>query len=62
VTTVVLTFALDGETPVLAAGRRYSEPGNLLTATGIPTPSSSVQTIEYERFGRRYSGGIRFNF
>jgi hypothetical protein len=24
-TTAVLTFALDGETPVLAAGRRYAE-------------------------------------
>lgn len=43
-------------------GRRYSEPGNLLTATGIPTPFSNNQTIEWERFGRRYSGGIRVNF
>lgn len=43
-------------------GRRYSEPGNLLTATGIPTASSSAQTIEWERFGRRYAAGIRVNF
>ena len=43
-------------------GRRYSEPGNLLTAGGIPTPRSDNQTIEWERFGRRYSGGIRVNF
>ena len=43
-------------------GRRFSDPGNLLTATGIPTKSGSAQTIEWERFGRRYSGGIRFNF
>lgn len=43
-------------------GRRYSEPGNLLTATGTPTPFTSNQTIEWERFGRRYSGGIRVNF
>ena len=43
-------------------GRRYSEPGNLLTATGTPSPTSTVQTIEWERFGRRYSGGIRVNF
>ena len=43
-------------------GRRYSEPGNLLTATGIPTARSSVQTIEWDRFGRRYSGGLRVNF
>lgn len=43
-------------------GRRYSEPGNLLTASGIPTARSSIQTIEWERFGRRYTGGIRVNF
>ena len=43
-------------------GRRYSEPGNLLTATGTPSPTSTAQTIEWERFGRRYSGGVRINF
>ena len=43
-------------------GRRFSDPGSLLTATGIPTKSSDSQTIEWERFGRRYSGGVRFNF
>ena len=43
-------------------GRRYSEPGNLLTATGTPTPASTNQTIEWERFGRRYSGGVRVTF
>ncbi len=43
-------------------GRRYSEPGNLLTATGTPTGFTDNYTIEYERFGRRYSGGIRFTF
>ncbi len=43
-------------------GRRYSEPGNLLTATGIPTPMTDVQTIEWERFGRRFSGGFRVTF
>ncbi len=43
-------------------GRRYAEPGNLLTATGTPTPFTDSYTIEYERFGRRYSGGIRVNF
>jgi TonB-dependent receptor len=43
-------------------GRRYSEPGNLLTATGTPTPAITNQTIEWERFGRRYSSGIRVNF
>jgi peptidoglycan/xylan/chitin deacetylase (PgdA/CDA1 family) len=31
VTTVVLTFALDGETPVLAAGRRYAEHAMVMT-------------------------------
>ena len=43
-------------------GRRYVEPGNLLTATGTPTPHTDVQTIEWERFGRRFSGGVRINF
>ena len=43
-------------------GRRYAEPGNLLTAGGIPTPHTDGYTIEWERFGRRFSGGIRFNF
>ncbi|KTE19675.1 TonB-dependent receptor [Sphingopyxis sp. H050] len=43
-------------------GRRFSDPGNLLTATGIPSPSTNGQTIEWERFGRRFTGGIRVNF
>jgi TonB-dependent receptor len=43
-------------------GRRFSDPSNILTAQGVPTPFSSQYTIEYERFGRRYSGGIRVNF
>jgi TonB-dependent receptor len=43
-------------------GRRFSEPGNLLTATGTPTPFQENLTIEWERFGRRYTGGVRINF
>lgn len=43
-------------------GRRYVDPASLLTATGTPTSASSGRTIEWERFGRRYAGGIRFNF
>ncbi|WP_324073714.1 MAG: TonB-dependent receptor [Erythrobacter sp.] len=43
-------------------GRRFTEPGNLLTASGTPTPFTDNLTIEWERFGRRYSGGIRFTF
>ena len=43
-------------------GRRFSEPGNLLTATGIPSSFSSVQTIEWERFGPRYAAGVRVVF
>ncbi len=43
-------------------GRRYSDPGNLLTALGTPTAASTAQTIEWERFGRRFSGGFRVNF
>lgn len=43
-------------------GRRYAEPGNLLTATGTKTPHTDIYTIEWERFGRRFSGGVRINF
>ena len=43
-------------------GHRYSEPGNLLSATGIPTPRIDSQTIEWERFGPRYGAGIRVTF
>lgn len=43
-------------------GRRYADPSNILNAQGISTPFTSRYTIEYERFGRRYSGGIRVNF
>jgi TonB-dependent receptor len=43
-------------------GRRYSDPANILNAQGVSTPFTSGYTIEWERFGRRYSGGIRVNF
>ncbi|MEN9924820.1 MAG: hypothetical protein RL268_946 [Pseudomonadota bacterium] len=43
-------------------GRRFAEPGNLLTATGTPTPFNDSYTIEWERFGRRFAGGFRVNF
>jgi hypothetical protein len=43
-------------------GRRFSEPGNLLTATGVATGFTDIYTIEYERFGPRYSGGVRITF
>nr|WP_087575685.1 TonB-dependent receptor [Sphingomonas sp. CDS-1] len=43
-------------------GRRFSDPGSLLRASGVQAPNTSNQTIEWERFGRRYTGGIRFNF
>jgi outer membrane receptor protein involved in Fe transport len=43
-------------------GRRFAEPGNLLTATGTPTGFTNSQTIEWERFGRRYAAGVRVSF
>lgn len=43
-------------------GRRYSEPGNLLTASGIATRHNDRHTIEWERFGTRYSAGVRVTF
>lgn len=43
-------------------GRRFSDPGSLLRASGVSAPNTNNQTIEWERFGRRYTGGIRVNF
>jgi len=43
-------------------GRRFSDPGNLLRATGVSSPDLSNYTIELERFGRRYSAGLRLTF
>ncbi len=43
-------------------GRRFSEPGNLLTATGIPTGFQDNLTIEFEKFGRRFAAGVRITF
>ncbi len=43
-------------------GRRFADPASLLSAAGTPTKSITNQTIEWERFGRRYTGGIRFTF
>ena len=43
-------------------GRRYSDPSNLLNASGISAVRNGQYTIEWEQFGRRYSGGIRVNF
>lgn len=52
----------DASNVLNAPGRRYSEPGNLLTALGVATDRREGQTIEWERFGRRFSGGFRVNF
>ena len=43
-------------------GRRFAEPGNLLTATGIPTGFTDIYTIEWEQFGQRFAGGVRVSF
>jgi TonB-dependent receptor len=43
-------------------GRRYSDPSNLLNAFGIPAQRNGQYTIEWERFGSRFTGGIRFTF
>jgi TonB-dependent receptor len=43
-------------------GRRFSDPGNLLRATNVASPDRSDYTIEWERFGRRFGGGIRVTF
>lgn len=43
-------------------GRRYSQPANILNALGLPAKANGNYTIEWERFGRRFDGGIRFTF
>lgn len=60
--TPAIEIYADGTNLLNNPGRRYSEPGNLLTATGIATAPIKSQTIEWEQFGRRYSAGIRVAF
>jgi TonB-dependent receptor len=43
-------------------GRRYSDPANLLNALGVPAVRDGRYTIEWEQFGRRFTGGVRFTF
>lgn len=45
-------------------GRRFADPNGLLRATGVITGGDvdDRRTIEWERFGRRYSGGVRISF
>jgi TonB-dependent receptor len=43
-------------------GRRFSDPSSLLRATGTTVPFADNLTIEWERFGRRYTGGLRITF
>jgi TonB-dependent receptor len=43
-------------------GRRYSDPSNILNALGIPAERNGRYTIEWEQFGRRFTGGVRFTF
>jgi TonB-dependent receptor len=44
------------------AGRRYSDPSNLLRALGVPAQRNGQYTIESETFGRRFTGGVRVTF
>jgi TonB-dependent receptor len=43
-------------------GRRFVDPGNLLRAGGVAAQDQTNLTIEWERFGRRFSGGVRVTF
>jgi TonB-dependent receptor len=43
-------------------GRRYSDPSNILNALGVPAQRNGRYTIEFEQFGRRFTGGVRFTF
>jgi TonB-dependent receptor len=40
----------------------YFDASNLLNGPGRRYTNDSRYTIEYEKFGRRYVGGVRFNF
>lgn len=43
-------------------GRRYVDPSAILNAQGGSVTSTDVYTAEWERFGRRFTGGIRITF
>lgn len=43
-------------------GRRFVNPSGVFNAKGIPAKFTDRYTIEWERFGRRFAGGVRFNF
>jgi TonB-dependent receptor len=43
-------------------GRRFVDPSGIFSARGNATPPQEGYTIEWERFGRRYAGGVRINF
>jgi TonB-dependent receptor len=40
----------------------YVDASNLLNGAGRRYTGASIYTIEWERFGRRYTGGVRVNF
>ena len=58
-------IARDG-TPAAGSPLASAPPGQtpavLATATGIPTPFTNSQTIEWERFGPRFGAGVRVTF
>lgn len=43
-------------------GRRFVDPSSVFVAEGKPAGTTAGYTSEWERFGRRYSGGVRFTF
>jgi TonB-dependent receptor len=43
-------------------GRRFVDPSSVFVAEGKPAGSTAGYTSEWERFGRRYAGGVRFTF
>jgi TonB-dependent receptor len=43
-------------------GRRFVDPAGVFNAKGFSAKSTSRYTIEWERFGRRFAGGVRVNF
>lgn len=43
-------------------GRRFVDPSSVFVAEGKPAGSTAGYTTEWESFGRRYSGGVRFTF
>lgn len=57
-----LSIYFDASNLLNQPGRRFVDPSGLINASGGSASFSQNYTTEWERFGRRFTGGVRFNF